>query len=78
MINEVTNTDNPNGIFNLARRVKEDGRDIAGERCVRNDDGKIMYDENAIRDAKKAHYEHLLNVDFEWDKELLSVEKPLL
>ena len=67
-INEVNDTANPNGIFNLARRVKEDGRDIVGERCVRNDDGKIVHDENAIRDASKAHYEHLFNIEFEWDK----------
>ena len=56
----VKDTASPNGIFNLARRVKEDGRDIVGERCVRNDDGKIVYDENAITDAWKAHYERLL------------------
>ena len=37
-----------------------------------------MYDENAIRDAWKAHYERLLNVEFEWDKEHLSVEEPVL
>ena len=78
VISEVNETDNPNGIFNLAIQVKEDGRGIVGERCVRNDDGKIVYDENAIRDAWKAHYERLLNVGFEWDKEHLSVEEPVL
>ena len=57
VINEVDDTDNTNGIFNLARRVKEDGRDIVGELCVRNDDGKVVYDENAIRNAWKAHSE---------------------
>ena len=62
VINEVNYTDNPNGIFNLARQVKEDGRDIVGECCVRNDDGKIVYDENAIRDAWKANYEVYLTL----------------
>ncbi|KAK4320812.1 hypothetical protein Pmani_008351 [Petrolisthes manimaculis] len=78
VIDQVSDAENPNGIFNLARRIKEDGRDIVGERCVRKDDGTITYVDKEIRDAWRVHYDRLLNVEFEWDREQLSTENPVL
>ncbi|KAK4305368.1 hypothetical protein Pmani_022730 [Petrolisthes manimaculis] len=78
VIDQVSDAENPNGIFNLARRIKEDGRDIVVERCVRKDDGTIAYVDKEIRDAWKVHYDRLLNVEFEWDREQLSTENPVL
>ena len=44
---------------------------------MKNDEGVLSLDEDAKKEAWKAHYERLLNVEFPWNPEDLSVESPV-
>ena len=44
---------------------------------VKNDAGEISMREEAKQNAWAEHFERLLNVEFEWDREHLSNEQPL-
>ena len=48
--------------------MTRESRDIIGEQCVRND----------IKETWREHYNHLLNVEFDWNREGLEAAKPVL
>jgi exonuclease III len=64
-------------IFKLAKQMKRDNQDVVGEKPVKNDAGELSLDEDAMKSAWKEHYERLLNVEFPWNPEDLSVESPV-
>ena len=57
--------------------MRRDNQDVMGEKPVKNDEGLLSLDEDAKKDAWKEHYERLLNVEFPWNTEDLSVESPV-
>ena len=69
--------ENKDGIFKLARKLKAENVDIAGDKCVRNDAGQVSYTDEAKLAAWKEHYEQLLNVEFPWDPDSLSPAPPV-
>ena len=48
-----------------------------GRETCKNDEGLLPLDEDAKKEAWKEHYERLLNVEFPWNPEDLSVESPV-
>ena len=52
-------------------------KDIVGDKCIRNDEGNIAYDDDAKLKAWKEHYERLLNEEFDWDESSLSDTDPV-
>ena len=48
-----------------------------GEKPVKNDAGQLSLDEEAKKEAWKEHYKRLLNVEFPWNPEDLSEERPV-
>ena len=50
---------------------------LKGEKPVKNDAGQLSLDEESKKEARKEHYERLLNVEFPWNPEDLSEESPV-
>ena len=63
------NNSDKNHIFKMATRLKGDNVDVVGEKCVRNDDGKLTLTINDKLKAWQSHYQKLLNVEFPWNAE---------
>ena len=61
----------------MARKMKLDNQDIAGDKCIRDDDGNIAYGEDAKLKAWKEDYQRLLNEEFAWDETSLSDADPV-
>ena len=55
-----------NFIFKLAKRMKHENQGIVGDKCLKNDEGCLTYNDSAKIKAWKSHYEGLLNVEFMW------------
>ena len=68
--------DQRNQIFKEARRMKNEYQDIVGEKCIKDDDGNLAFDDKSKLAARKCQYEKLLNVEFPWDSNTLSKEQP--
>ena len=66
-----------NQIFKEARKMKRENQDIVGDKCVKDDDGNMAFDDKSKLAAWKSHYEKLLNVEFPWDSSTLSKEAPI-
>ena len=64
-------------IFRLAKQLKKDKLDVVGEKPVKNDEGVLSLDDKSKKSAWKEHYERLLNVEFDWNPDELSEEKPV-
>ena len=73
---DLKSNDQRNRIFKEARRMKNENQDIVGEKCIKDDDGNLAFDDKSKLAAWKCHYEKLLNVEFPWDSNSLSVEQP--
>ena len=52
--------------------MRKENKDIAGEKCIRDDSGKLAYSDDEKIKAWKQHYERLLNVEFPWSEDDLS------
>ena len=64
-------------VYRLAKQMRRDSQDVMGEKPVQNDAGQLSLDEEAKKEAWREHYEHLLNVEFPWNPEDLSEERPV-
>ena len=58
--------------------MKQENKDIVGEKCIRDDDGVLAFNEEEKKKVWKQHYERLLNVEFPWREEDLSTANPVL
>ena len=67
-----------NGVFRLARQMRQTNQDIIGDKCVKDDVGNLSTSDEAKKAAWKQHYEGLLNVEFPWDSEHLSDADPVV
>ena len=58
--------------------MRKENKDIVGEKCIRDDSEKLAYSDDEKVKAWKQHYERLLNVEFPWSEDDLSVADPVL
>ena len=77
-LDRLNGTEGRNEAFREAARIRKENRDVLGEHCVRNDSGRIVFDNDGLKKAWREHYERLLNVEFEWDREGLDMPDPVL
>ena len=68
---QLESSDGKNFIFKLAKRMKHENEDIVGDKCVKNDEGCLTYNDSAKLKAWKSHYERQVNVEFEWNGDSL-------
>ena len=73
----INDNSDKNRIFKLAKNLKRVNADIVGEKCVRKDDGKLALSVDEKLKAWQSHYDKLLNEEFQWDPDSLSVEPPV-
>ena len=63
----INNESDKNRIFKMTKRLKGDNNDVVGERCVKNDDGKLTLTVDDKLKAWQSHYQKVLNVEFPWN-----------
>ena len=63
-------SESKNFLFKLAKRMKHLNQDIVVDKCVKNDEGCLTYNDSAKLKAWKSHYERL-NVEFMWNSDSL-------
>jgi hypothetical protein len=59
-------------IFRVAKQMVKNNRDVVGGVCVKGTDGRIVVDDDKLMEVWKAHYEHLANEEFPWNKDSLT------
>ena len=68
---------NDSGIFKLAKQMDKTNQDVVGEKCVRYDAGELSISDVEKMNACIEHYARLLNVEFEWESDLLPEVTPV-
>ena len=77
LLESLNGVDGQEKVFEMARQVKNESKDIVGEQCVRDDNGRIMINNEEIKKAWREHYNRLLNVEYEWNRRDLEVLEPV-
>ena len=70
--------DNRTEVFKTAKRLWADNRDVIGENCVKNDKGDLAVTDHEKLLAWQKHYERLLDEEFDWNKESLTLNDPTI
>ena len=68
---EINTEEDCNKIFKLAKKLKVDITDIIGDNCVKDKDDNLVLGDKKRLPVWKAHYEQLLNVEFDGDDRYL-------
>jgi hypothetical protein len=58
-------------VFKITKQIVRKNRDVTGGGCVKDTDGKIVVDDEKIKELWRKYYEKLLNEEFDWDKNSL-------
>ena len=64
-------------VFKIAKQMTTKNHDVIGEKCVRNNEGKLAFEDSEKHAAWKEYYEKLLNEEFGWDRENLVLGQPV-
>src|SRR5207244_9391613 len=56
-------------VFRIAKQIAEQNKDVVGGcNCVKDRQGKVVVDQNKVKDVWKDHFERLLNEEFDRDR----------
>ena len=58
---------NSNSVFYFLRRIKKEGKDVEGGRCLRGGDGRLSFIAEDRAKIWKEHMEKIMNKENEWD-----------
>ena len=61
-------------VFRIAKQMVKSHRDVIGSNCIKNSEGKIVVDEERIKEVWHDYYKKLLNVEFDWNRNALAEE----
>lgn len=56
--------------------MKSENQDIVGDKCIKDGDGNLAFDDKSKLADWKSQNEKLLDVEFPWDSSTLSEEQP--
>ena len=57
--------------------MKQENKDIAGKKCIRDDNDVLAFNEEDKKKEWKQHHKRLLNGEFPWREEDLSTADPI-
>jgi len=64
--------DRKGNVFRVVKQMVRCNRDITGGGSVKDVDGKVLVDEEKIRERWRTHYDQISNEEFDWSRENLS------
>ena len=64
-------------VYHLAHQLRRENTDVFGDKPVKNDAGEMSVREDSKQKAWLEHYQRLLNVEFDWDPDHLSYQRPV-
>ena len=56
-------------MLRVVKQMVARNRDVVGDGCIKDEDGKIVVDQDGLKDVWRRHFEKLLNEEFDWDSE---------
>ena len=64
-------------IYRIVKQMRAENQDVLGDKCVKDDNGNLSFCDEAKKAAWKAHYERLLNREFDWNTDGLPPASPI-
>lgn len=64
--------DEKGAVFRVAKQIVRKNKDVVGMCAVKDQDGKIVVDDDKMLEVWRTYYEKLSNEEFPWDKENLT------
>jgi len=58
-------------IFRVAKQLIRRSRDIVGGACVKDGNGKVIAEDNKVKEVWREYFDKLLNAEFPWSRDML-------
>lgn len=58
-------------VFRVAKQIIGKNKDVVGGGCIKDENGKIVVEDEQIKEVWKKYFEKLLNEEFSWDRDKL-------
>ena len=59
-------------VFRVAKQIVKKNQDVVGGGCVKDTEGKIVFEEEKLMEVWRAHYDKLSNEEFPWNRDTLT------
>jgi hypothetical protein len=60
-------------VFKAVKHLIKKNADVVGSGCIKDEEGKIVVEENELKETWRKYYEKLLKEEFDWDRSTLEV-----
>ena len=64
--------DEKGSVFRVAKQIVGNNKDLVGEWCIKDIDGKIVTNGDKLLEVWRAYNDKLSNEEFPWDKDTLT------
>jgi hypothetical protein len=69
LVEKLEEADGKGNVFRVVKQMVAKNRDVVGDGCIKDEDGKVVVDPDGLKDVWRRHFEKLLNEEFDWDRE---------
>ena len=59
-------------VFKVVKRLVKKNADVVGSGCIKDEAGKIVVEEEELKETWRKYFERLLNEEFDWDRDALT------
>ena len=59
-------------VFKIAKQIAKEQQDVTGVKCLKNEQGEVLVEAKDIKERWKEYMEKLLNVENEWDGDVMA------
>ena len=69
LVEKLEEEDGKGNVFRVVKQMVAKNRDVVGDGCIKDEDGKVVVDQDGLKDVWRRYFEKLLNEEFDWDRE---------
>jgi hypothetical protein len=71
LVEKLEEGDGKGNVFRVVKQMVAKNRDVVGDGCIKDEDGKVVVDQDELKDVWRRYFEKLLNEEFDWDRDSL-------
>jgi hypothetical protein len=71
LVEKLEEGDGKGNMFRVVKQMVAKNRDVVGDGCIKDEDGKVVVDQDRLKDVWRRYFEKLLNEEFDWDRDSL-------
>ena len=68
LVEKLEAADGKGSVFRVLKQIVQTNRDVVGAGCIKDEQGKVVVDQDECREVWRKYFDKLLNEEFAWDR----------